>query len=718
MSSTAVDFRELGLEIERGDVVIGVPVYGAPDQFAPCLLSLLRHTAPNVPIVVWDDASPGHDIHPIVEQALEGIGHSRVTYVRADQNEGVVAAFNAIARLSAPADVVLVNSDVIVAAGWLEGLRAAALSDDRVATATPLTNHGTIVSVPTRNAPTQQIAGGLSVDDAAERIARSSLRLRPELPTAIGHCFYIRRQAIELVGDFDPVFSPGYFEDVDFSQRCIAAGLRHVCADDVFVFHAGTSSFASTTSSSARYAQSSAVIDARYPLFRRMAAVAAEDEYSQLARVVDRASSALRRGDVAVSVTIDARCLDRVVNGTQVHVLELIRALHDSQRVSVRVVIPNIVDRSVRDALAALSALDVVTVAGLSPLPEKTDIVHRPFQAVDSVQDLEFSRALGRRFVMTQQDFIGYDNPAYFDTSEDFERYREISQLAMAVADRVVCSTRYVGDDAVRRGFVGADRLAIANLGAGHLLAEPRGPAGRLDRRVRQPYLVLAGTDYLHKNRRFAVEVVRILRRDHGWDGSLVLCGIKIPHGGSGRVEAGAFLAVDDASEFLVDLGEVADTNMRSLFGHASGIIYPTVSEGFGFVPFEAAGMGVPCFFAPLTSLGELLPTEAALIEPWDASITAERIAHVLDDSHAREEHVQVLRDAAAEYTWAATAETLITAYEEVMREPINPVHSRLIGSDSADAVAHELHCMYRSRSWRYTRPLRWLRRVVFGSTA
>lgn len=710
--------REVDLNVARGDVVVGVPVHGASDRFAPCLLSLLRHTAPDVPIVVWDDASPGHDVEPIVRKALEGIGSGRVVYVRTDENAGVVEAFNAIARLSAPADVVLVNSDVIVTAGWLDGLRAAALSDDRVATATPLTNHGTIVSVPTRNVPTPRIAGGLSVDDAAERIGRLSLRLRPDLPTAIGHCFYVRRQAIELVGVFDTVFSPGYFEEVDFSQRCVAAGLRHVCADDVFVYHAGSSTFGSETASTERYTRSSAIIDARYPHFRRMVQAAAEDRHSQLARAIDRADVALRGDGVAVSVTIDARCLDRVVTGTQVHVLELIRALHATGRVSLRVVIPDAVDGSVREALAALPKLEVVTATGVGAAPERTDIVHRPFQATESLRDLEFSRALGRRFVMTQQDFIGFDNPMYFETPEDFERYRELSELAMAVADRVICSTRYVGGDAVRRGLVEAERLTIANLGAGHLLAELKGPAGRLDRRVRQPYLVLAGTDYLHKNRRFAIDVVRELRRAHGWGGSLVLCGARIPRGASGQLEAEAFLLVDDASEFLIDLGEVPDTEMRSLLAHASGVIYPTVSEGFGFVPFEAAGVGVPCFFAPLTSLCELLPAEAALIEPWDPCVTAARMAHVLGDPDARAQHVQVLRDAAATYTWSATAETLLATYAETLLQPVNPSRSGRTSGEHAGALAYELHRVYTSRSWRYTRPMRWLRRVVLGPAA
>jgi GT2 family glycosyltransferase/glycosyltransferase involved in cell wall biosynthesis len=702
--------------VTRGEVVVGVPVYGAPDHFAPCLLSLLRHTPADVPIVIWDDASPGHDIKPIVEGALGGIGRDRLTYVRADANCGFVASANAICDLAAPADVVLVNSDVVVAAEWFEGLRAAARSDDRVATATPLTNHGTIVSVPARNTPTPRIASGLSIDDAAERVRRQSLRLYPELPTAVGHCFYIRRQALELVGGFDPVFSPGYFEEVDFSQRCIAAGLRHVCADDVFVFHAGASSFPTDTAEFERYARSTSIVDARYPYFRQMVEGVAADADSQLAHAVDRAEIALRRDDVIVSVTLDARCLDRVVTGTQVHVLELIRALHDSGRVSLRAVVADVVDRSVREALAALPSLDVVTVSGLGGDPVRTDIVHRPLQASESLRDLEFSRSLGRRFVMTQQDFIGFDNPSYFDDFERFEQYRQVSQFAMAIADCVVCATRYVGDDAVRRGLVDGERMTVANLGAGHLLAPPEGPAGRLHRRVRQPYLVLAGTDYRHKNRRFAIDVVRTLRDQHGWEGSLVLCGAHMLRGTSSRLEAEAFLAVDDAAEFLVNLGEVADADMRSLLAHASGVIYPTVSEGFGFVPFEAVAVGVPCFFAPLTSLRELLPLDAAVIEPWDVEVTADRIARILGDPLLRERHIQAIRAGAATLTWSATADTLIDLYGKVLRRPPNPARTSRVSGGNGDALAYELHRVYASRSWRYARPMRWLRRMVLGS--
>ena len=77
MTSAVAEHRELGLDNVRDDVVVGVSEHGAPDQFVPCLQSLLRHTAPGAPIVVWDDASAGRDIHPVVEQALEDAGGLR-----------------------------------------------------------------------------------------------------------------------------------------------------------------------------------------------------------------------------------------------------------------------------------------------------------------------------------------------------------------------------------------------------------------------------------------------------------------------------------------------------------------------------------------------------------------------------------------------------------------------------------------------------------------
>ena len=93
-------------------------------------------------------------------------------------NDGVRAS-------ARPADVVLLNTDCVVAAGWLERPARRRRTPTRaIATATALTNHGTILSVPERGrAERASCPGACSVDEAEAAVAAASLRLRPRIPT-------------------------------------------------------------------------------------------------------------------------------------------------------------------------------------------------------------------------------------------------------------------------------------------------------------------------------------------------------------------------------------------------------------------------------------------------------------------------------------------------------------------------------------------------------
>ena len=108
------------LTVERGDVVVVVPVYGARELFEECLRSVVANTTPGTRIVVADDASPDPEIEAFARQGST----AAVEYVRREQNLGFVGNMNAAFRDTAPADVVIVNSDTVVPPAWLERLRA------------------------------------------------------------------------------------------------------------------------------------------------------------------------------------------------------------------------------------------------------------------------------------------------------------------------------------------------------------------------------------------------------------------------------------------------------------------------------------------------------------------------------------------------------------------------------------------------------------------
>lgn len=653
---------------ERGAprATVCVPLYGAHDEFVQCLGSILRHTPTDVPVLVADDAGPDPASEAWVRNLdASGVLRHRVLWRRQEENRGFVLNCNDAFAACGQDDVVLVNSDVVVAAGWFAGLRDAAYSDSLVATATALTNHGSIVSVPDRNRPSPRLPQSTTLDDAAAGVLRASQRLRPELPTAIGHCVWLRRDALDLVGGFDPAFSPGYGEEVDYSQRCILRGLRHVLADDVLVLHHGQASLGVARGRNPIQDEHERIIRARYPYYVSAVEAAESDQHGPLGRALLIASRVLR----GPRVTIDGRCLNASMTGTQVHTLELIGALWRTGAVRLRIVVPVDLGDVARDALVAMTGIETVQLDDLERGAAPDDVVHRPYQ-VSGAEDMRWLLQMGRRVVITHQDLIAYRNPGYFAAAEDWQDYRRMTRETLALADRVLFFSEHAARDARSEGLVEDDRSEVVLIGADHDLVA-LDEAATVDQQLLaladRPFLLVLGTDLRHKNRPFALRVFERLREEHGWDGRLVMAGPSVAHGSSAGDEA-AWLALHPrTAAHVVTLPSVSEAAKAWLLRTTAAVLYPTTYEGFGLLPFEAANAGRPCLSAPVASLRELLPDEVTTIVPWDAAQTAVAAHLVLTDADRAAELVRGVRAVAEGLTWDRAAVTVLDAYDRAL---------------------------------------------------
>ena len=638
---------------DRGGVVVCVPLYGAHDHFARCLRSLLAHTSDDVALLIADDCTPDPASRALVDTLeREGVlAAHRVFWLNRPHNVGFVENVNGAFEVSAPADVVIVNSDVIVADGWLEGMRDAARSDATVATVTALTNHGTLVSVPARNRPQAALPQDRSLDAAARDVREGALRLRPRLPVAIGHCLWVQRSALDLVGDFDLAFAPGYGEEVDFAQRCLQMGLRHILADDVLVAHHGGGSFDALEGRSKLQLDHEAIIDARYPYYVSAVKAAEIDQTGPLSRSVALGARALR----GLRVTIDGRSLGPFLTGTQVHSLELIAALSRTGDVRVRVLLPPDPGGYVQPALAGLGNIEFISAADVGQI-ESDDVVHRPWQ-IGSYEDLELLAQLGHRIVLTQQDLIAYHNPSYFPGGRQWLEYRRLTAEAAGLSALTLFFSEHARQDAIAEDLVAPERTRVVYIGTDHQVSVQR-PEPKAPPRVPladRPFLLCLGTDFRHKNRQFALRVLRSLRERHGWEGRLVLAGPSVSHGSSAPEEAAYLAAHPDLASSVIDLPAIGEASKAWLLGHCAAVLYPTTYEGFGLVPFEAADAGRPCIFAAQTSLAEVLDESAALIVPWDPDLTADRVIGILTDPSLAEEQVERVRRSATRFRWDTT---------------------------------------------------------------
>jgi glycosyltransferase involved in cell wall biosynthesis len=512
---------------------------------------------------------------------------------------------------TAPADVVLVTAGSVVADGWLEGLREAAYCDSRVATASAIASGA--------------LPDGLSVADAAAAVRSGSLRLRPRIAGRPGPCTYVRRSAAELAGG--PL-------DAGFSQRCVEAGLLHVLADDVLVG----------------------------------APVAGPGDSDRTA--LTRSLRHTRRVIQGLSVIIDARILSQPMTGTQLHVVEVIAALARAGSVRLSAIVTDRVDEAAARRLASVPEVTLVRHADAQRCSEPADVVHRPYQ-LDNPGDLSFLTSLADRVVITQQDLIGYQNPSYFPSRDAWEGYRELTRAALAVADQVLFFSQHARSEALGEELVEPDRASVTALGVDHrIAASPVAPAGMPGLADDAEVMLCLGNDYRHKNRLFALRMLDELLTRHGWQGRLVLAGPHVSHGSSAQDERRMLSTRPELAAAVTELGPVSEAEKAWLLARSSLVLYPSVHEGFGLVPFEAAAHAVPCMWAAGTSLSEVLDDDDAALVAWDPAASADRAVELMHDARARERNIGVIRRAAEGLTWDATAAQLLDLYERTCDAP------------------------------------------------
>ena len=111
-------------------------------------------------------------------------------------------------------------------------------------------------------------------------------------------------------------------------------------------------------------------------------------------------------------------------------------------------------------------------------------------------------------------------------------------------------------------------------------------------------------------------------------------------------------------------LGYVEPEKRRQLYEGARLLVQPSFEEGFGLTVLEAMTVGVPVVAANRGALPEVLGGAGVLVDPADREQLASAISQVIDDSAlgARMSAAGITR--ASTYSWEATAQHTVAAYE------------------------------------------------------
>ena len=120
-----------------------------------------------------------------------------------------------------------------------------------------------------------------------------------------------------------------------------------------------------------------------------------------------------------------------------------------------------------------------------------------------------------------------------------------------------------------------------------------------------------------------------------------------------------------EAEHCLKCLGYVAQEDVPGLLRAAEALCFPSLYEGFGLPPLEAAACGTAVICSHASSLPEVMGEAAEYVNPEDPESIAEGILHVLQDDSYRRSLARGGPAQAAAFTWERCGTATLKAYRE-----------------------------------------------------
>jgi len=270
--------------------------------------------------------------------------------------------------------------------------------------------------------------------------------------------------------------------------------------------------------------------------------------------------------------------------------------------------------------------------------------------------------------VVTIHDTIVFRFPELFRPWHRFYSRVVLPRLARSAA-AVITVSQAARTDLVQYLGVAPEQVVVVPNGVDPLfrpIAADGDEARAVAERYRLPanFVLAVGAVEPRKN------LVRVLQALHHLRERPATAGITLLHAGppgwlaDDVPRAVRTLGLAGAARFL---GYVPPADLRTLYGLARALVYPSLWEGFGLPVIEAMACGCPVVTSAASALPEVAGGAAVLVDPTslDALITA--MERVWTDEGLRQDLVARGRMRAAGFTWERVARETIAVYERVL---------------------------------------------------
>ncbi|WP_284641762.1 glycosyltransferase family 4 protein [Paenibacillus silviterrae] len=286
--------------------------------------------------------------------------------------------------------------------------------------------------------------------------------------------------------------------------------------------------------------------------------------------------------------------------------------------------------------------------AGDALLFGSSDVVHEPNYQYSQVKR-------GTRTVLTVHDVGWRIDKTPYGLAPGFI---ETAELAIRRSSRIITPTETVRQDVIRFFNYPAENIHVIPHGVDPLFLQVGLPERSLPQPLPEAYWLFVGALTARKNMDRAIQALSAMT-------------VKLPLVIAGDATPYARELVQYAEKLGVQVHIISgagDEDLRVIYSKSTGLLYPSLWEGFGLPIIEAASTGTPIITSGNTAMKEISSGYSQLVEPSSVKEIAAALQWVLQLDETERQELRVRgRELARAYTWERSIDAHIKLYEQMV---------------------------------------------------
>ncbi|MGH1365023.1 MAG: glycosyltransferase [Calditrichia bacterium] len=201
-----------------------------------CVESIRKTTSVDHEIIFVDNKSTDSTVD-YLQKLTEENAHYKL--ICNEENRGFAAGNNQAVAVASGRYVLLLNNDVVVNGGWLEGLVESIEMDELIGTVGPITNRISGKQM-VAEVPYEDLTGFPGFAEQVRRANKGKVTPRRRIA---GFAMLMKKELYNELGGFDEDFGNGNFEDDDLCLRIREKGYAVMVDESIYIHHFGSRTF-------------------------------------------------------------------------------------------------------------------------------------------------------------------------------------------------------------------------------------------------------------------------------------------------------------------------------------------------------------------------------------------------------------------------------------------------------------------------------------------